>query len=265
MPREARGCAAEWARLAAPDPPTGVFEAGMVSQLPEAAARWLCASIPAGTPLTKAAVLRMRGEIKLGSWRPFTASQVVSAGTGFIWAATTRVAGLPFSGFDRYSSGSGQMRWRVLGAVPVMSAAGPDLDRSAAGRLAAESVFVPTGYNQATWAPGPDADSTLATWHIDDHVETVQLGVAADGAPARDQHVQMGQPGRHTARSAPLRDHRRRPDHLRRHPASIRGTGVLGMGNGPPDRRRVLPSSHHFRDRALTERAIIGKSAHHAA
>jgi hypothetical protein len=233
----------------------------MVSELPEAAARWLCTSIPAGTPLTRAAVLRMRGEIKLGTWRPFTASQVVSAGTGFIWAATTRVAGLPFSGFDRYSSGSGQMRWRVLGAVPVMSAAGPDIDRSAAGRLAAESVFVPTACNQATWAPGPDADSTLAAWHIDDHVETVQLGVAADGALREISMSRWGNPGGAPHDRHPLRDHRRGPDDLRRHPASIRGTGVLGLGNGPPGRRRVLPSSHHFRDRALTEPAIIGRIA----
>jgi hypothetical protein len=34
------------------------------------------------------------------------ASQVVSAGTGFIWATTARLAGLPVSGFDRYISGA---------------------------------------------------------------------------------------------------------------------------------------------------------------
>ena len=195
VPRQARGCAADWARLATPEPPTGVFEAGLVGQLPDAAARWLCAAIPPGTPLTRAALLRMRGDIKLGTWHPFTASQVVSAGSGFIWAATTRLAGLPISGFDRYSGGSGQMRWRVLGAIPMMSAAGPDVDRSAAGRLAAESVFVPTAYDQATWAPGPDADTALATWRIDDHVETVQLRIATDGALSEISMSRWGNPG----------------------------------------------------------------------
>jgi hypothetical protein len=202
VPRPARVCATDWTRLVATHPPTGVFKPARVSELPEAAARWLCGAVPPGTPLSRAAVLHMRGDIKLGRWRPFTASQVVSPAAGFIWAATTRVAALHISGFDRYSSGTGQMRWRLLGAIPVMSAAGPDVARSAAGRLAAESVFVPTAYKQATWAPGPDADTTLATWHIDDHVETVQLRVAADGALREISMSRWGNPsgapyGRH--------------------------------------------------------------------
>lgn len=195
VPRQARDCAADWARLAAPEPPAGVFDPDAVSELPEAAARWLRAAVPRGTPLIRAAVVHMRGDIKLGSWRSFTASLVVRPPAGFIWAATARVAALPVSGFDRYSSGSGQMRWRVLGAIPAVSAAGPDVDRSAAGRLAAESVFVPTAYQHATWASGPDAHSALATWHINDHVETVQLRVAADGALREISMARWGNPG----------------------------------------------------------------------
>jgi hypothetical protein len=76
-----------------------------------------------------------------------------------------------------------------------MSATGPDVDRSAAGRLAAESVFVPTAYQHAGWAPGPDADTALATWHVDEHVETVQLRVAADGALRELSMSRWGNPG----------------------------------------------------------------------
>ena len=195
VPRPARGCAADWTSLTAPEPPTGGFEPGRLSELPDAAARWLSAALTPGTPLTRAVVLHMHGDIKLGAWRPFTAAQVIKPATGFVWAATVRFAALPFSGFDRYSSRSGQMRWRVLGAVPVMSAAGPDVDRSAAGRLAAESVFVPTAYDRATWGPGPDADTALATWHIDEQVETVQLRVAADGALREISMSRWGNPG----------------------------------------------------------------------
>jgi hypothetical protein len=36
------------------------------------------------------------------------------------------------------------MRWRLLGLVPTMSASGADIDRSALGRLAAESVWLPS-------------------------------------------------------------------------------------------------------------------------
>jgi hypothetical protein len=42
---------------------------------------------------------------------------------------------------------------------------------------------------------GPDADSTLATWHIDDHVKTLQLGVAADGALREISMSRWGNPG----------------------------------------------------------------------
>lgn len=194
VPRQARGCADDWTRLATSDPSTGVFEPGLVSELPEAAARWLCAAVAPGTPLARAVLLQMCGEIKLGGWRPFAASQVIRPAAGLIWAATVRLPAISISGFDRYSSGSGQMRWRVLG-IPVMSAAGPDIDRSAAGRLAAESMLVPTAFDQATWAPGPDADTALATWHIDAHVETVQVRVAADGALREISMSRWGDPG----------------------------------------------------------------------
>jgi len=95
----------------------------------------------------------MTGEIRLGSWRRFSATQVLAPPTGFIWAANTRLFGLPVSGYDRYSSGTGQMRRRLLGVVPVMVAQGPDVTRSAAGRLAGEGVLVPTTFRRASWAP----------------------------------------------------------------------------------------------------------------
>jgi hypothetical protein len=103
--------------------------------------------------------LTMRGHIRLGSsWRPFTAQQVL-APSGFIWAATARVAGLPVTGFDRYSFGTGQMRWRLLGLVPVMTASGPDVTRSAAGRLAGEATcWLPTSFTAASWTAGPQAE-----------------------------------------------------------------------------------------------------------
>ncbi len=194
VPRAARGCAADWTRLSTPALVAGQFDPETVSDLPEPAARWLRAAISPGAPLTTSAVLHMRGEIKLGSWRPFTATQVINPSNGFIWAAHARMAGLPVSGFDRYSNASGQMRWRLLGTIPVMSATGPDIARSAAGRLAAESVYVPTAYHRATWAPGPDPDTTVATWRIDEHIQTVQLRVAAHGALREISMSRWGNP-----------------------------------------------------------------------
>ena len=78
------------------------------------------------------------------------ARQVLAPPRGFVWAATARFIGIPVIGFDRLSSGSGQMRWRLGGLVPVVSATGPDVTRSAAGRLAGETVLVPTTSRAAT-------------------------------------------------------------------------------------------------------------------
>jgi hypothetical protein len=86
----------------------------------------------------------MTGEIKLnGTWRSFRAAQL-SSRSGYIWAATLRVAGLPVQGYDRFTGTTGEMRWRVLGLFPLVKAAGHDVSRSAAGRLAAEVVLTPT-------------------------------------------------------------------------------------------------------------------------
>jgi hypothetical protein len=43
------------------------------------------------------------------------------------------------TGHDRLSSGTGEMRWRLLRLIPGMTAAGPDITRSAYGRLAGGS------------------------------------------------------------------------------------------------------------------------------
>jgi hypothetical protein len=153
----------------------------MVAGLPEPARRWLLHAIAPGTPLYPSVELSMRGEIKLGSWRPFTARQVLAPPRGFIWAASTRLFGLPVTGFDRLSSGSGQMRWRLGGLVPVVSAAGPDVTRSAAGRLAGETALAPTTFRAATWALGADGDRAVATWRIDGADESAELHVDPDG------------------------------------------------------------------------------------
>jgi hypothetical protein len=153
----------------------------MLTDLPEPARRWLTHAIAPGTPLWGSVVLTMRGEIRLGSWRPFTARQVLAPPRGFIWAATARFLGLPVTGFDRYSSGSGQMDWRLGGLVPVMTATGPDVTRSAAGRLAGETALAPTTFRAATWTPGADDDRTVVTWRIDDQEESAEFQVDADG------------------------------------------------------------------------------------
>ena len=87
--------------------------------LPEPARRWLSHAIAPGTPLWSSVELTMHGQIKLGRWRPFTARQVLTPPDGYIWAARTRLAGLPVTGYDRLGSGGGEMRWRLMRLIPV--------------------------------------------------------------------------------------------------------------------------------------------------
>lgn len=65
---------------------------------------------------------------------------------------------------------TGEMRWRLFGRIPVMSASGPDLDRSAAGRVALDSLLVPTAWLQeaVTWRTGENDDTVVAEWHVYD-------------------------------------------------------------------------------------------------
>jgi hypothetical protein len=147
---------------------TGRFGPGTVESLPEPGARYLTASIRDGTPLAAGARLSMRGRIKIGRWLPFRARQLLVPRLGTVWEA--RVAGA-ISGSDRYVRGAGGMDWRLLGAVRLIHAAGPDVSRSAAQRAAGESIWVPTALarpGEATWSAA-GADHINAAVHTDGH------------------------------------------------------------------------------------------------
>lgn len=126
--------------------PSGLrpFRSSQLTGLAEAAWRYLEHAIAPGTLLASAVRLRMHGEIKLGRWLPFTAEQVIHWGQGMIWNATVRMNGMPIPGFDQLVNGEGAMRWKLFGIIPVMRASGPDITRSAAGRVMAESVWLPS-------------------------------------------------------------------------------------------------------------------------
>ena len=159
------------------------FDPAMVDDLPEPGRRWLRHAIAPGTLLFGAIELQMSGEIKLGSWRPFTATQALVPDAGFVWAAHTKFAGLPVRGFDSYSLGEGRMSWRVLGILPVMSGTGYDATRSAADRLAAEAVLLPSSLVTASWRPGPEPDSATYLRHLGRRVASAwaTISVAPDG------------------------------------------------------------------------------------
>ena len=171
------------------------FDPAATMGLPEPARRWLSHAIAPGTPLWSRAELAMHGQIKLGRWRPFTAHQVLTPPGGYIWAATTRLAGLPVTGYDRLGLGSGEMHWRLLRLIPVLNESGSDVTRSAYGRLAGEIALIPTAYRHATWSRGKYANTAVATWQFGDDTETAELRIARSGRLAEVRVNRWGNPG----------------------------------------------------------------------
>jgi hypothetical protein len=180
-PRAARRVRSDWAELCAPTPHPARFDASMVAGLPEPARRYLTHAIAPGTPLWESVEISMAGLIKIGAWRPFTATQVVAPRRGYIWAANARLFGIPVMGYDRLSGGTGEMRWRLLDLLPVVSTDGPDMARSAAGRLASEIALIPTAFGGATWTAGDDPDTAVASWGSGDEQERVELHLGPAG------------------------------------------------------------------------------------
>jgi hypothetical protein len=184
------------ARELRPATPHAFFDPAMTDNLPEAAARWLRHAIAPGTLLVEAVELQMHGEIKLGSWRSFTATEALVPHSGYVWAAATRVAGLRVSGFDSYASGAGQMHWRLGGVLPIQSAAGADITISALDRLAAESVLLPTALIGAKWTAGANRNSAVFAHHVDGRYgrPKVMIHVAPDGQLRRVSMERWGKP-----------------------------------------------------------------------
>ena len=116
----------------------------MVRKLPEAAQRYLGHAMAAGVPLASAVRLRMHGQIKLKGWYPFSAEQVIRWDRGMIWHAAVQIHGIPLRGGDCFLDGQGAMRWKWFDIVPIVNASGPDITRSAAGRVNLESIWLPS-------------------------------------------------------------------------------------------------------------------------
>jgi hypothetical protein len=154
----------------APSRPASAFNPGELHALPVAAQRLLRSAIALGTSLTSTVRLMMHGEIKLKTWLPFTAEEVIAWPHGFLWGATVRQNGMPIRGFDGLVDGVGAQRWKLFGLVSVVSASGSDITRSAAGRLAAEAL----------WLPSILCDRDVAWSAIDEHHPCARLAIAGE-------------------------------------------------------------------------------------
>ena len=103
-----------------------LFDPDTVEVLPVPVARWLRHTIAPGTALQRGVQVSMHGDIRIGKWRPFTADQIV-APSGYVWAAEAGRFPMKVRGYDRYSSTTGQMSWRLFGLIPVVNTTGTDV------------------------------------------------------------------------------------------------------------------------------------------
>jgi hypothetical protein len=169
-----------WRRLqAVPPGPAFDPEAEAVAELPSAARRYLTHAIAAGTPLAGSVVLALEGRMGLqpGAEKTrFKSRQVLSLPKGMIWQAVVGEGFQAVSGADAYADGVGESRFYLWRAIPVASGAGPDVSRSAAGRVALESVlFLPSALHPGFPHGGPQGG---ARWeHVDDRTARVHLTV----------------------------------------------------------------------------------------
>jgi hypothetical protein len=173
-----------WRQLAPGAAEPACFEPSQLGHLPEPARRWLTHALSPGTPLAGAVLLRMHGHIRTGRWLPFRAVQLHVPPQGYLWVARAGLGPVSIRGYDSYAGGIGRMRWRLFGRLPVVDSDGPDVDRSAAGRVALDAFVLPSSWlsPEVTWHSGPDADTAVAQWQVDRWSLRVCIEARPDGA-----------------------------------------------------------------------------------
>ena len=183
-----------WRQLVATQPSQALrFDESMVAGLPDAARRYFCYSIRAGTRLCTVGEICMHGEFSLGdknapNYMPMSAEQILAAPHGFIWKMH---AGkwLSIAGSDAAGNGTSWSRFWLAGILPVARAGGgPDHARAAFGRYVAEAVFwTPAALlprDGVHWEPVDDSTARVTVRH-GDLQQAVDVTTGPDGQPEK--------------------------------------------------------------------------------
>jgi hypothetical protein len=153
---------------------TPTFSPDALAGLPAPVVRYFQFALTPGRPVRSRFNFEQDGEFRAGGfdagWSPFTAEQRFSVRPpGFVWDARIRMAPLVAVRVrDSYLHGTGSMRGRAAGVLPVVDQTGtPEIAAGALHRYLAEAVWFPTALlpgNGVTWEPIDDrsARATLA-------------------------------------------------------------------------------------------------------
>ena len=172
-----------------------------IEKLPDLARQYFQHSIAADAPVVSAVRLQMTGEIKLKTWMPFTATQVVRTNAGFVWSARVRSGITYISGSDQFLNGAGEMKWKLFGMIPVMTGVGPEISRSAKDRFAIERIFLPPSLftDESNWTQDADTISVKSLGLCD-----IKLGVRPPGVIESVSMERWGNPNGSTFERLPF-------------------------------------------------------------
>lgn len=154
------------------------------ASLPPPARRYLEHALGSRPPTASGVRLSMTGSVmQAGRRLPLRADEVLAPPHGFVWRAKARLGPLVVTVSDHYLRRSSRVDVRLLGVVPMGGESGPDTAASSRGRLAAESVWVPSMLAPRPGVRWTAVDDERAQVHltIDGTEESVTLQVDAHG------------------------------------------------------------------------------------
>ena len=171
------------AGLARPVQTRAVTEADL-ARLPEPVRRYLRGAGVVGQPQVRNYRLRFRGRIRSGPdarWMPFVADQqsFVDVPARLFWMRA-HLLGVPLEAFHRLARGHATMRVRAVGAVPVVDASGPVMDRSEAVTLFNDMCILAPGSllePSVVWEP---VDAHTARARFTSGTETISATLSFD-------------------------------------------------------------------------------------
>lgn len=182
-------------RRLADAPDVGRFSEAEIDGCDEPVQRYFRSAVAPGTALARAARIRMRGLIRIGSlWVPFRAGELLAPLHGYFWPATV-AAGL-LKGSDWYTDGEASMAWKLLGLISVIRTTGPDIARSALGRTAAEGIWLPTALlpRYGVQWHADDDHHVVARMPISDAELTLRITIDERGLVRSDHLDRWGDP-----------------------------------------------------------------------
>jgi hypothetical protein len=160
------------------------FDPDCLAGLDEPVRRYFEHALGARGPVAAGVRLTMSGRIDVGRWLDFTAEQEFR-GHAFEWRARAGWGRFkPLRVVDAYAGGGGSTEGKIFGRVRFMHAHDANTARAAAGRAAAEAIWVP-----GALLPGPTVswraashELIVARVHVPPETPEVALRISETGA-----------------------------------------------------------------------------------